>query len=180
MIATLTLDRERSTMRTTWLLPAIVGFYLSFRLLFVLLSVRLFHAGPQTGAAANLALNFLLVGAAAFSALGPGVRSFVSFLSSPSFRWVLFFLLFSGLSLSWSSTASLPAAIAYWCAMASDVAIVVLLLRIGSVESTALSLMRGYVWGAVAIATVAWETKSFSARIRSATLALLDSSSRNS
>jgi O-antigen ligase len=40
--------------------------------------------------------------------------------------------------------------------MAGDVAIVVLLLRIGSVESTALSLMRGYVWGAVAIATVAW------------------------
>jgi exopolysaccharide production protein ExoQ len=156
MIATLTLDRDRSAIQTTMLLPAIVGFYFSFRLLSVLLSVRLLHAEPQTGAAVNLALNFLLVGVAAFSSLGPGVRSFASFLSIPSFCWVLFFLAFTGLSLMWSSTTSMSAAIAYWCAMASDVAIVVLLLRIGSVDGTALSLMKGYAWGAVAIALIAW------------------------
>jgi O-antigen ligase len=56
----------------------------------------------------------------------------------------------------WTSTSSLAAAIAYWCAMAADVAIVVLMLRTGRVTQVANSLMRGYVWGACAVAIIAW------------------------
>jgi hypothetical protein len=156
MIATLALDQDRSAARTAILLPATVGFYFSFRLLSVLLSVRLVHADPQAGVVASLALNYLLVGVAAFNAIGPGVRSFAAFKSIPSFRWALMFLGLSGLSLLWSSTASLPAAIAFWCAMASDVAIVVLLLRVDSIDNTTRSVMKGYVWGTIAIAAIAW------------------------
>jgi O-antigen ligase len=58
--------------------------------------------------------------------------------------------------LLWSVTASLPAAAAFWLAMASDTAIVVLLLRIGPVDAVVNGVMKGYVWGACAIAAVAW------------------------
>jgi len=156
VIATLTIGQDRSAARTAMLLPAIAGFYFSIRLISVLLAVRLVHADPQAGVGASLALNYLLVGVAAFSALGPSVRSFASFKSIPSHRWVLVFLGFSGLSLLWSSTASLAAATAFWCAMASDVLIVALLLRAGSIDNTARSLMKGYVWGTIAIAVIAW------------------------
>jgi O-antigen ligase len=40
--------------------------------------------------------------------------------------------------------------------MTCDFAIVVMLLRSGQLESTALALMKGYVWGACAIATISW------------------------
>jgi O-antigen ligase len=69
---------------------------------------------------------------------------------------VLLFLGFSGISLFWSVTASLSAAMAFWCAMVADTAIVVLLLRRASVDSVVNSLMRGYIWGSCAIAIVAW------------------------
>jgi len=71
-------------------------------------------------------------------------------------RWALLFLGFSGISLLWSVTASLPAAVAFWCAMVADTGMVVLLLRVGDVDSVVNSLMRGYVWGACIIAIAAW------------------------
>jgi exopolysaccharide production protein ExoQ len=40
--------------------------------------------------------------------------------------------------------------------MAADVGMVVLLLRVGPVKETAASLMKGYMWGACAIAIIAW------------------------
>jgi O-antigen ligase len=71
-------------------------------------------------------------------------------------RWAFVFLAFSCCSLLWTSTVSLPAAIAYWCAMAADVAIVILMLRAGRLTEVAHSLMKGYVWGACAVAIIAW------------------------
>jgi exopolysaccharide production protein ExoQ len=136
--------------------PAIVGFYFSFRLLSVLIAVRIFRADPQTGVFVSLGLNYILFGLAAFDSLGPGSRTFRSFASTPSFRWSLVFLAFSGCSLFWTSTASFPAAVAFWCAMACDFAIVVMLLRSNPLESTALALMKGYVWGSCAIAVISW------------------------
>ncbi len=136
--------------------PAIVGFYFSFRLLAVLIAVRIFHADPQAGVLVSLGLNYILFGLGAFDSLGPGSRAFSTFASARSFRWSLVFLAFSGSSLCWSSTASLPAAVAFWCAMACDFAIVVMLLRAGPLESTSLALMKGYIWGACAIATISW------------------------
>jgi hypothetical protein len=133
-----------------------VGFYLSFRLFFPLLAVRVFGQDAQYGVVVSLALNYLLLILAAVGALGTAPSALPPILRLPSFRWVLLFLGFSGISLSWSVTASLPAAMAFWVGMVADTAIVVLLLRRGPLDSVMNSLMRGYIWGSCAIAIVAW------------------------
>jgi exopolysaccharide production protein ExoQ len=152
----LTLDRPRISTSAATPFAACVGFYFSFRLFFPLLAVRVFGQDAQDGVIVSLVLNYLLFVLVALDALGRDAHTPRSVLRLPSFRWVLLFLGFSGVSLSWSVTASLPAAIAFWCAMAADTAIVVLLLRGGSVDSVVNSLMRGYIWGSCAIAVVAW------------------------
>ncbi|MGA7339948.1 MAG: O-antigen ligase family protein [Terracidiphilus sp.] len=137
-------------------MPFAVGFYFAFRVSIVLLSVRVLGTIPQTGAAINLGLNFLFLALAAFVALGNACIPFASMMKLPAVRWAFAFLGFSGCSLLWTSAASLPAAVAYWCAMAADVAIVVLLLRAGPLPDAAESLMKGYVWGACTFAIFAW------------------------
>jgi len=133
-----------------------VGFFLSSRSIIPVLWVRALGTDPQAGAEAKLALNFLVLGFVCFALLGAEGRTLRSMLRLPSIRWVFIYLGFSGCSLLWSATASLPASIAYWCGTASDVAIVVLLLRSGSVTGVANSLMKGFVWSACCIALIAW------------------------
>lgn len=156
MIASLSLERNDAAVRNVAFLPYLVGFFFAFRLFSVLLSVHFVGTGPQVGAAASLAVNFILFGVVAFNSLGPASRTFASFMQVTSFRWVIVFLGFSGASLIWSSTASLPAATAYWCAMFCDTAIVIMLLRLASIELTSAALMRGYVWGTCTMAAIAW------------------------
>jgi O-antigen ligase len=133
-----------------------VGFFFSFRLFIMLLSVRILGTDPQTGVASSLALNILFLIAVAFHSLGE-VRCPVSQMAQlRPVRWAFAFLLFSGCSLLWTSAASLSAAIAFWCGMAADVAMVILMLRAGHLTEIANSLMKGYVWGACAVATIAW------------------------
>jgi len=132
-----------------------VGFFLSFRIFIMLLSVRLLGTDEQVGVEISLALNFLLLVFVAFQTIGAFHES-ESMLRLPAVRWVLVFLGFSCMSLLWSATASMPAAIVYWCAMAADVGMVVLLLRMGPVKEVATTLMKGYVVGACVIAMIAW------------------------
>jgi O-antigen ligase len=137
-------------------LAFLVGFFLSFRIIITVFSVRILGADPQTGAEIKLALNFLLLTIACFALLGTADRTLGYMLRVSSIRWVFIFLIFSGCSLLWSETASLPASTAYWCGTASDVLIVVLLLLTGSVAGVINSLMKGFVWGACLIALIAW------------------------
>jgi O-antigen ligase len=151
-------DPAKSTRATTpvpTLLSGAVGFYFSFRAAIVLITVRLFLQDAQTGVAAGLVCNYLLLVVVGFLSLGPAVCSLRSMLRGPVW-WVLAFLGFSGVSLLWSSTASLAAAAAFWCAMAADVAIVMLLLRDGSADETGQALMQGFIWGTCAFAAIAW------------------------
>ncbi|MGA9668558.1 MAG: O-antigen ligase family protein [Terracidiphilus sp.] len=134
----------------------VVGFFFSFRLFIMLLSVRVLGTDPQTGVEATLVLNVLLLVAVAFDSLGRMRFSVSQMAQMLPVRWAFAFLSFSFCSLLWTSTASLPAAIAYWCAMAADVAIVVLMLRARQVTEVTNSLMKGYVWGACVVATIAW------------------------
>jgi exopolysaccharide production protein ExoQ len=138
------------------LLPEMVGFFFSFRILVVLLGVRVFHADPQTGVEVSLVFSFLLLGVVAFHSLGPAPRTLMSILRFPSCLWVLFILGFSGCSLIWSVTASVPAAVAFWSIMSADVAIVVLLLRTGPIVEMSSALMKGYVCATCCIAIIAW------------------------
>jgi hypothetical protein len=149
---------NQSAISTTAVMPfaASVGFYLSFRLFFPLLAVRIFGQDAQYGVIVSLALNYLLLCLAALGVVGTAPSALRPVSQLPSFRWVLLFLAFSGISLLWSVTASLPAAMAFWLAMVADTAIVVLLLRRGPLDSVVNSLMRGYIWGSCAIAIVAW------------------------
>ncbi len=106
-----------------------VGFFFSFRLFIMLLSVRILGTDPQTGVEVSLGLNILLLAVVAFHSLGE-VRLPTSEMAQMwPVRWAFVFLSFSFCSLLWTSTASLLAAIAYWCAMAADVAMVILMLR---------------------------------------------------
>ncbi len=138
------------------LLPASVGFFFAFRLINVLIAVRLFGQDATVGVGAALVLNYVLLALVAFHSLGPAPRTLWSMLRVPCFRWVLLFLSFSGASLLWSSTSSLAAAAAFWFAMAADTAMIVLLLRTGPVNAVVEAVMKGYVWGACVIAVTAW------------------------
>jgi O-antigen ligase len=132
------------------------GFYFAARAILVLFSVRVLGAEARTGTEANLALNFLLLGLVCFSSLGAAKRTFGSMMRLRTVQWVLVFLAFSCCSLVWSVTVALPTSIAYWCGMAADVAMVVLLLRAGDVMAVAHSLMKGFIWSTCCLALVAW------------------------
>lgn len=133
-----------------------IGFFFSFRAVITLFSVRILGTEPRMGAEVSLALTFFLLGLLCFHSLGPGSRSWRSILALSSIRWVLAFLIFSCCSLAWSETVSLPTSIAYWCGMAADVAIVVLLLHAGSVTGVSHSLMKGFIWSTCCLALIAW------------------------
>jgi exopolysaccharide production protein ExoQ len=137
-------------------LPAVTGFYFAFRTVAGLLAARLFGADPAGGVAASVGFEFLLLVAVVFCTQADDRRSGALILQSPAARWALLFLGFSCCSLLWSSTASLGDSSVYWCAMASDVAIVASLLRTRPLTHTADALMQGYVWGALAVALIAW------------------------
>lgn len=135
--------------------PFAVGFYFAFRVITVLVSVRIFGADPRNGTAINLALDFILLLASAFFSVG--VRyPFRQMATLAGVRWALLFLAFSCCSLLWSRTASLPDSVAYWCGMAADFGMVAILLRVGKFEATSASLIKGFVWGACAVAAIAW------------------------
>jgi len=149
-------EKRRLIMPAATGLSFLVGFFFSFRLFIMLLSVRLFGTDEQAGVEVSLALNFFLLVMVAFQTIGAADRQRASMLQLPGIRWVVIFLSFSCMSLLWSATASMPAAIVYWCAMAADVGMVVLLLRMRPVNQVATSLMKGYVVGACMIASIAW------------------------
>ena len=156
VIAQPSLSDDLTRARPLLLTPGVVGFYFSFRVISVLIAARLFLAEPRTGAAASLVADFALLLAVVFTTLGAPVRNRGSLLRLRPFRWVLVFLGFSGCSLLWTIAESLPSAVAYWCAMAADLGMVVLLLRVNPALDVGCALMKGYVWGACAVAFSAW------------------------
>ena len=133
-----------------------VGFYFSFRQAIVLLSVNLLGLAPSTGSAVSLCIDLLLLGLVSFDSVGATRRSLGSLLRQPTIRWVFVFLAFSGISLAWSGTVSLPDSFAYWLGLAMDVATVTLLLRSGTLVNESHSLMKGFIWSACCLALIAW------------------------
>jgi exopolysaccharide production protein ExoQ len=146
-------DLARPTARGV---AAAVGFFFSFRVMIMLLSVRLLGVEPATGSALSVAINLALFAVVFFYSVGNRNHSIGDMLKLPSLRWVMAFVVFSGCSLAWSSTASMAAAVAFWCGMVADVGIVLLLLRADPAEEVAISLMKGFVYGACVVALVAW------------------------
>jgi len=133
-----------------------VGFFFSFRLCIVLVAVRVFGAEPSTGTALSIGFDLLLFGLVCFDSLGVGQRRPASMLRQPAILWVFLFLCFSGMSLAWSETASLPDSIAYWLGLVIDVVIVALLFRRDAGVDDAHSIMRGFIWSTCLLALIAW------------------------
>src|ERR1700743_1001050 len=137
-------------------LPGIIGFYFSFRIILVVVAVRILQQDPQFGTVLSIGLNFLLLGVVAFHSLGAAQRSLHSILELLPCRLALVFLALSGASLTWTAADSLSAAVAFWCAMAADLAMVVLLLQSQSIEEISGALIKGYVLGACCVAAGGW------------------------
>lgn len=150
------LSAERSRGEPVLITPFAVGFYFSFRAIIVLVAARLFLLEPSMGAAASLTTGFLLLIVAAFQSIGPSAQSLVWLLRVPSFRWVSAFVVFAGCSLAWSGTVSLPNSFVYWCGLATDVVLVVALLRVNPVLAIAHSLLKGFIWSTCMLAMIAW------------------------
>jgi exopolysaccharide production protein ExoQ len=134
------------------LMAAAVGFYFAFR---YATEYLFFQSDPRTGAAFSVALNMMFFAVVLFHSLGNAPNSLRATVRVPAFRAVSAFLLIALCSLVWSATVSVGVAFAYWCGVAADVGMVVLLLRNGPQPMSA-SLMKGYVWGAIVIAVIIW------------------------
>ncbi len=135
------------------LMAASVGFYFALR---YSTEYLFFQSSPRAGAAFSVGLNFFVFAVVLFHSMGPAVNTLRSTLKVPAFRPAAAFLLFALCSFVWSATVSVPVAFAYWCGVAADLAMVVLLLRTGPVGLMSSSLMKGYVWGAGVIALITW------------------------
>jgi hypothetical protein len=121
-----------------------------------MISARWLRLGSEPGVIASLAMEAALLFVLIFQAMGPAKRPLAWIARQPSVRWVLLFLAFSCSSLLWSATVSRPASFLYWCGMAADVAIVMLLLRGGEASEVAHSLMRGFICSTCVLACISW------------------------
>ena len=142
--------------RPLLLTPALVGIYFSFRTAMVLIAVRIFVLEPQVGAAAGLALDFLLLAAVSFQSAGAAIQPLRWMARIPSVRWSVAYLAFAACSFEWTGAVSLPSSFLYWCGVGGDVLIVVMMLRTGPVEAVAHSLLKGFIASTCVLATVAW------------------------
>lgn len=136
--------------------PALVGFYFSFRTAIVLIVVRLFLVEPQFGAAASLAIGFVLLVFVAFQCFGRMTESIRSMMRQPNSRWLALYLAYAGCSFAWTGAASLSTSFLYCCGVVADVAIIVLMLRAEKIEHIADSLMKGFIASTCLLALVAW------------------------
>jgi exopolysaccharide production protein ExoQ len=134
------------------IMAAAVGFYFAFR---YATEYLFFQSDPRTGAAFSVALNMMFFAMVLFHSLGNAPNTLRATVRVPAFPAVSAFLLIALCSLVWSATVSVGVAFAYWCGVAADVCMVVLLLRNGPQPMSA-SLMKGYVWGAIVIAVIIW------------------------
>lgn len=146
---------EKSSIPGTGL-AFVIGFYLSFRLIFTVSLVRVVGANPQSGSIVRIASGFLLVAAAWLWLLGSSQRSLTHLARLPTLRWVCIYLALSLCSLLWGEASSPAASLAYWCGTASDVILIALLIRSNHAPAYAASLMRGFICSTCVIAIIAW------------------------
>lgn len=140
-------------------LPSIAqwsGFLYAARVMTVLLAVRLFGMEAETGVAISLVASFGLFVIALLTARPATTITLAELRVTPPGRAVLLYLVVTGTSLIWTVAASKAAATAFWLAMLCDVAIVGLQLRQHSATGVTDAVFRGFVYGTVFVAVIAW------------------------
>ncbi|MGA2848217.1 MAG: O-antigen ligase family protein [Terracidiphilus sp.] len=148
--------REQAAPRKLSFTAAAAGFLFSFRIILVMIAARWLNWGTQPGVIAGTIVEIVLLVMVALQVFGPAERLVGWVFRLPCIRWVLVFLAFSCCSLAWSGTTSPVASFMYWATMATDVAIVLLLLRGQGVVDVVHSMMKGYVVASVILAAIAW------------------------
>jgi O-antigen ligase len=138
------------------LLAGAVGFFLSARIIFALVSAKWLNIGSEPGVAAAFGAASLLLLLASLQACGAGARPLGWAWNIPSMRWIVAYLAFSCCSLVWTAAVSRAASSLYWCALLFDVITVLALFRGHDVGTAAHSLMKGFIWGSSALAAIAW------------------------
>ena len=135
------------------LFAASIGFFFVFR---VSLTFLFFQANPVTGSIVSLIADLAFVyGAILYSVQPRGLIRQQPVFTKPLLR-IFALLILSLASVLWTGAESIVAASAYWAGMSADVLIVLLLLRSDSFERCVEWLLKGAVWGAAALAMVAW------------------------
>jgi exopolysaccharide production protein ExoQ len=135
------------------LLSSTVGFIYAFR---VCLTFLWFQDSPSQGTIVSVGLSIgLLATALLYTVISEPLQGHRPPMPR-TLRYIFGYLALAFLSLSWTSTHSIPVALSYWIAMCADVLTVVLLLCGRDVEQEANQLMRGFVVGSVVVAAIAW------------------------
>jgi O-antigen ligase len=132
------------------------GFLFAFRAVCVLVSARWLGLGTEAGVAAGIGFEVILLLMAAMHWAGSVAHPVAWTLRQPCVRWALLFLAFSGMSLAWSATVSIVASAVYWCVMAADVLLMLMLQRSHTTGAVAHSVMRGYIVASLLLAAIAW------------------------
>lgn len=154
-MSTILASGSQSRTSTAVPLAVVAGFLFSARSALTLALVRGFGANEQLGSILAIALSVLLLIAVCVDricttdGLGGPIQV------PPPLRWVLLYVGFIGLSLTWSAAASVPASTGYWCGTAADVATTVLLFRSNRTHAIA-AMMKGFIVGSCLIAAAAW------------------------
>jgi len=135
------------------LFPGIVGFFFVFR---VCLTFLIFQGDPALGTIVNIAIGLVLLYGAILYTADCRTRIRRPLLRISPVRWIFTLLGLSAASILWTGAQSTVAALAYWASMTADVIIVLLLLRHEDAERYTEGILKGVVWGAAALAIIAW------------------------
>jgi hypothetical protein len=139
----------------------LTGAIFALRTAVPLVCVRVLHLEPSVGAAVGLAFTPLLLLLLCLHSVGAATNSEaettrIHLYRRPVFLWLSAYLVFTGISLSWTIAASPLSSSFYWIALVLDAATILLLLSHYSPESVTQNVLHGYVAGACAIAALAW------------------------
>ena len=114
-----------------------------------------FQSTPKNGTAVSILASCTMLILAVLARLMLGARAEALSWYSPS-KWILAYVAFAGLSLSWTASSSLLSAFGYWLEVSADVLVVIVLLSSEETEKVAISSLQGFVCGTLVVAVVAW------------------------
>lgn len=134
-------------------LQLLTGFFFAFRLALTYIG---FQGNPRAGSIVILACSALILAASLIYTLGDDQFSIRSLFAIRIVKWLLAYLLMSGVSLLWTGAESVMDAGALWTGMVIEVAIVLLLVKPPDVTDRADALLKGFVIGMLFVGAVAW------------------------
>jgi hypothetical protein len=134
------------------LFASVAGFFFVFR---VCLTFLFFQTNPVAATVLITVCDLALAYGAVLYSAGQRFHRWEEFWRVTPIRWIVAYLVFSLASVCWTGAQSTVAPLGYWAGMAADVVIVLLLLRGGAPRAVE-GVMKGMVWGAAALAVIAW------------------------